>query len=106
MAGCSATSGRWPARDLWAVALRSRAPPPVACPAIGRQAEPAATVPQRRARTDSRGVLQRRAVSHRERSPSRARLAARRSRDGASATLDTDLSRQDLGTYQEDGVEI
>lgn len=24
-------------------------------------------------------------------------------RDGASATLDTDLPRQDLGTYQEDG---
>ena len=28
---------------------------------------------------------------------------ARRWRDGASATLDSDLCRQDLGTYQEDG---
>jgi hypothetical protein len=83
--------------------------PPVAGAAAGllprhrRQAVPAATnrsaAPARMAGPSSG----RRAVSHRERSPSRTRLAARRFRDGASATLDSDLARQDLGTYREDG---
>ena len=81
--------------------------PPVAGAAAGRlpryrqQAVPAATIPQRRARTDSGPSSARRAVSHRERSPSRARLAARPR--FAGQTLDTDLPRQGLGTYQEDG---
>jgi hypothetical protein len=60
-------------------------------------------VPQRRARTDGPGRPPR--AGHpvaAQRSPSRAHLR-RVARDGASATLDTDLPRQDPGTYREDG---
>jgi hypothetical protein len=39
--GCSASPGRRPARDLWAVALRPRTPPPRRCPAsAGRRYRP------------------------------------------------------------------
>jgi hypothetical protein len=34
--GWCETPGQRPARDLWAIALRSRTPPPVPCPATGR----------------------------------------------------------------------
>jgi hypothetical protein len=39
-AGLLGDSGLAAARDLWAVALRPRAPPSVTCPATGRQAAP------------------------------------------------------------------
>jgi hypothetical protein len=81
--------------------------PPVAGAAAGllprtrRQAVPAATVPQRRARTDGQAVLR----SPGSLSPGKITIKgapAARPRCAAQ-TLDTDLPRQDLGTYQEDG---
>ena len=84
--------------------------PPVAdaaagrLPRIRRQAVPAATVPQRRARTDSRAVLR----SPGSLSPRKITIkGAPRARPRyAGQTLDTELSRQDLGTYQEDGGRV
>jgi predicted ABC-type ATPase len=81
--------------------------PPVAGAAAGllprcwQQAAPAATVPQRRTRTDSRAVLRSPgSLSPRKITIKGAPLARPRC---AGQTLDTDLPRQDLGTYQEDG---
>jgi hypothetical protein len=66
--------GGGPARDLWAVALRSRTPPPRRCPApAGRRYRPQRSLSAAPARM-AWPSFPRRAVSHRERSPSRARL--------------------------------
>jgi hypothetical protein len=84
--------------------------PPVAraaaapMPRTRRQAVPAATVPQRRARTDGRAVLRLPgSLSPRKITIKGAPGARRRF---AAQTLDSDLTRQDLGTYQEDGREL
>jgi hypothetical protein len=81
--------------------------PPVAgaaaapMPRTRRQAVPAATFPQRRASTNGRAVL----LAPGSLSPRKITIkgapAARR--HYAAQTLDTDLARQDLGIYQEDG---
>jgi hypothetical protein len=74
VAGLLGDSGAVACPDLWAVALRSAAPPPRRCPApAGRRYRPQrsrSAAPARIAGPSSG----RRAVSHRERSPSRARL--------------------------------
>ena len=70
-------------------------------PPTRRQAVPAATVPQRRARRNGRAVLltpgslSPRKITIKGAPAARPRFAAQ--------TLDTDLPRQDPGTYQEDG---
>ena len=72
-------------------------------PRTRRQAAQAVTFPQRRARRDGRAVLPAPGSLLPREITIRGVPAARRSRDGASATLDTDLPRQDLGIYQADG---
>jgi hypothetical protein len=98
VAGLLGDSGAAACPGLWAVAhrpgrrRRAAAPHPQAG-GTGRN-EPAARRPHGLAGPSSG----RRAVSHRERSPSRSYvLAALR-----ALHLDSDLPRQDLGTYQED----
>jgi hypothetical protein len=59
--------------------------------------------PQGRARTDNGAVLRPADVLSPAKITIKGAPAARRWRDGASATLDGDLCQQDLGTSQEDG---
>jgi hypothetical protein len=83
--------------------------PPVAgaaaapMPRTRRQAVPAATFPQRRASTNGRAVL----LAPGSLSPRKITIKGTPAacRRFAAQTLDTDLSRQDLGTYQEDGAD-
>jgi hypothetical protein len=70
-------------------------------PRTRRQAAPAATIPQRRASTDGRAVLLAPGILSPRKITIKGTPAARRR--FAAQTLDTDLPRQDLGTYQEDG---
>jgi hypothetical protein len=99
--GYSAAPGRRPARGLWAVALRPRSPSPRRRPAPAGRRYQAATIPQCRASRNGRAVLPAPgSLSPRKITIKGAPAARRRC---AAQTLDTDLPRQDLGTYQEDG---